>query len=68
MSSFQNPHRMYLFAMKTGKSKLAYGRDPGDALEILGYRLTAEEMELIIEDEWTKISPRDIQRYVDEIG
>jgi len=59
---------MYLFAMRTGKKKLAYGEDPLDALEILSYRLTPEEMALIIEDEWIRISPRDIQRYVGEIG
>ena len=68
MSSFKNPHRMYLFNMTTGKKKLAYGTDPEDALDILSYRLTREEMGLIIRDEWVRISPRDIQRYVSEIG
>jgi hypothetical protein len=68
MSSFKNPHRMYLFNMTTGKKKLAYGEDPEDALEILSYRLTREEMELIIKDEWVRISAKDIQRYVSEIG
>jgi hypothetical protein len=59
---------MYLFAMKNGKKKLAYGKDPADALEILGYRLTREEMAQIIPDQVSRISPRDIQQYVDEIG
>ena len=68
MSSFKNPHRMYLFNMTTGKKKLAYGKDPEDALEILSYRLTRKEMALIIPDEWVKISAKDIQRYVNEIG
>jgi hypothetical protein len=68
MSSFKNPHRMYLFNMTTGKKKLAYGENPEDALEILGYRLTREEMAFIIGDEWIRISPKDIQRYVSEIG
>ncbi len=68
MSSFKNPHRMYLFNMTTGKKKLAYGENPQDALEILSYRLTPEEMALIVDDEWTRISPTDIQRYVREIG
>ena len=36
MSSFSNPHYMYLFEMTNGKQKLAYGQSPEDALEILG--------------------------------
>ena len=68
MSSFTNPHRMYLFSMKTGKKKLAYGQSPEDALEILSFRLSEEEMALILRDEWTKISPRAIQEHVSEIG
>ena len=40
MSSFSNPHFMYLFELKNGKKKLAYGESPEDALEILGMRLT----------------------------
>ena len=35
MSSFSNPHYMYLFEMKSGKKKLAYGQSPEDALNIL---------------------------------
>lgn len=68
MSSFSNPHYMYLFAMQNGKKKLAYGENPKDALEILSYRLTPEEMALIIRDDFLRISPRDIQQHVDQIG
>jgi hypothetical protein len=68
MSSFTNPHHMYLFAMKNGKKKLAYGENPENALEVLGFRLTADEMAMIIPDQFTRISPRDIQQYVDQIG
>lgn len=68
MSSFTNPHRMYLFSMKTGKKKLAYGQSPEDALEILSFRLSEKEMALILRDEWTRISPRALQEYVSEIG
>ena len=46
MSSFSNPHFMYLFALKNGKRKLAYGQSPEDALDILRIRLTDEEMAL----------------------
>lgn len=68
MSSFKNPHKMYLFNMISGKKKLAYGQSPEDALEILSYRLTEEEMALILPDEWSKISHRSIQQHVKEIG
>lgn len=68
MSSFANPHRMYLFNLKNGKKKLAYGESPENALEILSIRLTAEEMAEIIEDEYTRIPQRDLQKYVHELG
>jgi hypothetical protein len=68
MSSFSNPHYMYLFEMKNGKKKLAYGQSPEDALQILSYRLTEEEMAQIIPDRYTKISQRQLQEYVDHLG
>ncbi len=48
MSSFSNPHYMYLFDLKNGKQKLAYGESPEDALEILRIRLTDDEMDEIV--------------------
>lgn len=68
MSSFTNPHYMYLFNMKNGKKKLVYGESPEDALVILSYRLSEEEMALVNEQEYTRISPRDIQTYAHELG
>lgn len=68
MSSFSNPHYMYLFDMKNGKKKLAYGQDPEDALDILSIRLTDEEMDEIIRDKYTKIRQRELQEYVDLLG
>lgn len=68
MSSFSTPHYMYLFDLKNGKKKLAYGRSPEDALEILGYRLPADEMELIIRDSYKKISQRKLQEHIDQLG
>ncbi len=70
MSSFSNPHYMYLFALKNkeGKRKLAYGQSPDDALEILSYRLTREEMDAIVKDDYVKINPRKLQEYVDQLG
>jgi hypothetical protein len=68
MSSFSNPHYMYLFAMKNGKKKLAYGQSPEDALDILSLRLTESEMADILRDQYVKIRQRDLQEYVSELG
>ena len=68
MSSFSNPHYLYLFALKNGKRKLAYGQTPEDALEILSYRLTEEEMDEIIKDDYVKINQRKLQEYVEQLG
>jgi len=68
VSSFNNPHHMYLFAMKSGKRKLAYGQSPEDALEILRVRLTDAEMAEIVVHEYLRINPRELQRYARELG
>jgi len=68
MSSFSNPHYMYLFELKNGKKKLAYGQSPQDALEILQIRLSDEEMEQILKDKFIKISQRELQQYVSDLG
>jgi len=68
MSSFSNPHYMYLFALKSGKRKLAYGESPEDALEILRVRLTDEEMAQIVPDDYVKINQRELQKYVKDLG
>ncbi len=68
MGSFIIPHYMYLFSMKNGKKKLAYGKSPGDALEILSFRLTPAEMAEIIREEYTKVNQRDLQQYVPLLG
>ncbi len=59
---------MYLFEMKNGKKKLAYGSSPEDALDILSIRLTEEEMAEIYPDRFIKISQRKLQEYVHELG
>ena len=68
MSSFSNPHYMYLFEMKNGKKKLAYGESPDDALEILRIRLTEVEMAEIRQDLFIKINQRELQQYVHDLG
>ena len=68
MSSFSNPHYMYLFEMKNGKKKLAYGQSPDDALSILAMRLSAEEMAQINRERYLKIKQRELQQYAPELG
>ncbi len=68
MSSFSNPHYMYLFDMKNGKKKIAYGQSPEDALDILRLRLSDEEMAQIRADRYVKISQRKLQEHVDDLG
>ena len=68
MSSFSNPHYMYLFSLKNGKKRLAYGQSPEDALLILSYRLSQEEMDEIIKDDFEKINQRKLQEHVSELA
>ena len=68
MSSFSNPHYMYLFEMKNGKQKLAYGQSPEDALDILKIRLSEEEMAMIFNDRYIRINQRKLQEHIDNLG
>jgi hypothetical protein len=68
MSSFSNPPFIYLFALKNGKRKLAYGQSPEDALEILSIRLTPEELSQNVREDYVKISQRELQKHVGELG
>ena len=68
MSSFNNPHYMYLFNLKNGKKKLAYGESPEDALYILSIRLTEQEMTNVIPHEYVKIRQRELHQHVDQLG
>ncbi|HZQ10637.1 MAG TPA: hypothetical protein VFD70_28930 [Anaerolineae bacterium] len=68
MSSFNNPHHIYLFEMKNGKQKLAYGSTPEDAYESLRLRLEEPEIALVIQDKYIKIPQRDLQKYIHNLG
>ncbi len=68
MSSFNNPHHLYLFNMKNGKKKLAYGSTPEDAFESLRLRLSDAEMALIEKDQYLKIPQRELHQHVKELG
>ena len=54
--------------MTNGKKKLAYGDDVDDAYEILTMRLTQEELDLIIKEEYVKIPQRNLQKVVKDLG
>ncbi|MBI2264296.1 MAG: hypothetical protein HYU64_03875 [Armatimonadetes bacterium] len=68
MSSFDDSHNFYLFAMKSGKRKLGYGSNPEDAYETLRFRLTPQEMEEIIKHQCLKIHHRKLRDYIHELG
>ncbi len=68
MSSFANPHHLYLFNMKNGKKKLGYGPSPEEAYENLRLRLTEAEMAQIERDQYIRIPQRELHRHVKELG
>jgi hypothetical protein len=68
MSSFNNPHHFYLFAMKNGKKKLGYGGTPEEAYENLRLRLAPKEMEQIVQDQAQRITQRELHKHVKELG
>jgi hypothetical protein len=68
MSSFDNPHHLYLFDMNNGKKKLAYGATPEDAYENLRLRLSDAEIDLVNKDRCVKIPQRELQKHVKELG
>jgi hypothetical protein len=64
----KNPTKMYLFDLKNGKKKLAYGQNAEDALKILRIRLTDEEMENIIPDQYVRIRRQELIQYANKLG
>ena len=68
MSSFNNPHHLYLFAMTNGKKKIGYGPSPEEAYENLRIRLTEQEMTAILKDKVERIAQRDLHKHVRELG
>lgn len=68
MSSFNNPHHFYLFALKNGKKKLGYGTTPEDAYASLKLRLTETEMAQVIREQPQRITQRELQKHARELG
>lgn len=61
-------HHWYLFPMKNGKHKLAYGRSPEDALDMLRIRLSDREMAGILPRGVAPVSPGRLQEHLDQLG
>ncbi len=68
MSSFNNPHHLYLFEMRNGKKKLAYGPSAAEAFENLRLRLTPPEMDLVDPERYIRIPQRELHQHVKELG
>jgi len=68
LSSFDRPHHLYLFDLKNGKKKLAYGESPEDALATLSYRLSSDEMAQVVAERYLKIHQRRIREFLDQLG
>lgn len=60
--------KFYLFEMYNGKQKLAYGKTPEEAIEILALRLTPKELALINTKLYKKVSQKDLQNVKDNLG
>jgi len=61
-------HFLYLFSMKNGRKKLAYGESPEDALMIMRIRLSESEMNDILPDSFQKITQRKLLDHIHELG
>lgn len=59
---------IYLFEMRNGKRKLAYGSSPEDALAILRLRLTDDEMAQILPDRHTRIPQSKLHEHIASLG
>ena len=68
MSSFEEPTQLYLFALRSGKKRLAYGTSPAHALEVLSYRLGPEEMAEVIAERFERIGQRELPLHINELG
>jgi hypothetical protein len=61
-------HEMFLFEMRNGKKKIAYGCDAEDALDVLSHRLTPLEMAEVVPGSQKRISQRTVREHIHELG
>jgi len=63
------PSKFFLFPLTTGQKRLAYGRTVEEAVEIMGWRMTPDEMAQIVEGaEVLEVRQQDIHPYLKELG
>lgn len=67
-SAMRGGSHFYLFELRGGRRKLAYGATPRDALETLRARLPAAALDGLDEDRYRLIPQRDLPRYRDDLG
>jgi hypothetical protein len=69
VSSFANPHHIYLFPLRNGKKKLTWGTSPDDAFGTLQLRLSDKEMADVLREGWIKLNhQREMHAYLDQLG
>lgn len=61
-------NHFYLFEMRNGRQKLAYGPTPADALATLHTRLAPSDCALIEPDRYRAVKQRDLQLYIGDLG
>jgi len=65
---FASPHHFSRFAMRNGRSKLAFGPDPTAALGTLALRLPPEELALVEADRYERVAQHDLGRVISDLG
>jgi radical SAM superfamily enzyme YgiQ (UPF0313 family) len=68
LAAFHKTQNLYLFALKSGKSRLSYGVDEADALATLQLRSTAEEMNAIAEETPQRLPQQQIHTIKSMLG
>lgn len=61
-------HALYLFTLRDGRRKLAYGTSPADALAVLALRLPAAELAEILPDSAQRLSQRALRQHIGALG
>ena len=60
--------RFFLFALHSGRKRLAYGRTADEARRIMAYRMTPEEMAQLGDEQPKEIRQQEIQQHIRELG
>ncbi len=64
----RKPSRFYLFPLRSGKKRIAYGESPEQAREIMSWRMSVEEMAQIAEGPIIEVRQQDIHPHLKELG